>query len=58
MQVASFAGASLVAKNNGEEREEEESGKEQRGMGKKVKTPALCPIYSAHKMITAVHYVT
>ena len=56
--MASFAGASLVAKNNGEEREEEEGGKEQREMGKKVKTPVLCPIYSARKMITAVHYVT
>ena len=56
--MASFVDASLVAKNNGEEREEEQSGKEQRGMGKKVKTPALCPIYSARKMIIAVCCVT
>ena len=49
--------AEAKVESYGKEREEEEGGKRQRGMGKR-KNPALCPIYSDRKMIAAVHRVT
>ena len=49
---------SLAAENNGRGREEEEEDGVSRGEWVTVKTPALCPIYSAGKSITAVKRVT
>ena len=58
MQVVLVGEKSLTGENNGRGREEEEEDDESRGEWVKVKTLALCPIYSARKTITAVHCVT